>query len=848
VVPFVFALCLILFALPAAAQADAAGEAERAFARGDHERALALTGTPAARKTPRALAVRARVLSALGRREEAEQAAYAVIDLFNDGKIKPRDANGLWAVAEATFLLGAYRDANDAFGKAVAAAPQNLEIELAWSELFLDKHDLSNAALGLKRILDRRPDHPRALERMARVKLEQGAPFSEVEALLARALAKDPRLGAAFTSQAGMLLRDGDLAQADRALDRALAVNPRDTEALSVRAALRFVAGDTAGFERAVQNVLAVNPRFSGLYSIVADYAEWEHRYPELVELADAALRIDPEDARAHATRGLNLLRVGREPEGREALKQAWQRDRYNVLVFNTLNLYDEVIDKEYESFPAAPFLLRMRRDERPVLEPYALPLLQKAHASMARRYAVEPQAPLSIELYASEQDFAVRTSGLPHLGVQGVCFGRVLTALSPRGGEFNWGQILWHELAHVFHIALAKGRVPRWFTEGLAEFETEQARPEWKREDDRMLWDALHKGTFPPLAQLNHAFTHARGSEALTVAYYGSARVLNFLVQRFGFPAIARMLALWGEGVPTEQVFTRALGADLESLDREFRATELARLSPRYAQDFRVDVADFDDLAKLRASAAAPGAGSGERAALALGLATVGDPAKATALAREVLAQSPDQPLALFALSHLALKAGRLPEAIARLSAILGLGHDGYQLRMLLARAQKAAGERALAVSQLEAAIRLDPERHEAYALLAELSDQAGDSARLERALERWSFLEQHARAPLLPYLRLLEQRGDFATLRARAEAGLYLDPEQSELHRLLALALLHGAQPGPARAEVERAIGLARTPGEQARALAARELVLRGPKPAARPAQITAPARKSR
>jgi tetratricopeptide (TPR) repeat protein len=834
---------LALLALPAPGRADALFAAERAFLRGDHQRALTL----ARGKSPRALAVRGRVLSSQGRREEAEKALYAVIDLYNDGKIKPRDGNGLWAVAEAAFLLGAFRDANDAFAKAVKAAPQNVEIELAWSELFLEKHDLENAALGLKRVLDKQPQHARALERMARVKLERGAPFSEVEELLARALAADPQLAAAFTSQAGILLRDGDLTQAERALDRAIQANPRDTEALSVRAAVRFVAGDPAGFARAVQAVLAVNPRFSRLYSIVASYAEWEHRYPELVELAEAALRIDPEDAHAHATRGLNLLRVGREREGREALKQAWQRDRYNVLVYNTLNLYDDVIDKLYESISAAPFVVRMQRDERPVLEPYALPLLQKAHAGMLERYGVKPEAPLFIELYASEQDFAVRTSGLPHLGVQGVCFGRVLTALSPRGGEFNWGQILWHELAHVFHIALAKGRVPRWFTEGLAEYETERARPEWKREDDRMFWDALQKGDFPPLSRLNHAFTHARSGEALTVAYYGSARVVAYLVQRFGFPAVARMLGQWGEGTPTERVFQGVLGTDLESLDRDFRAAETARLSPRYARDFRVDVADYEDLGKLRARAAAPQAGSVDRAALALGLATVGDPEQAASLAKQVLAESPDQPLALFALAHVALKAGVLPEAIARLSTILALGHDGYQLRMLLARAQHAAGERALAFTHLEAAQRLDPERHEAFALMAELSEAAGDTARLARALERWSFLEQHVRAPLLPYLRVLEQRADYPGLRARAEAGLYLDPEQSELHRLYALALLHTREPLQARLEAERAVALARTPGEQARAVAARELVLRGAKPKAAP-QMQAPAGNSR
>ena len=55
-------------------------------------------------------------------------------------------------------------------------------------------------------------------------------------------------------------------------------------------------------------------------------------------------------------------------------------------------------------------------------------------------------------------------------IGVQGVCFGKVVTALSPRGGPFNWEQIVWHELAHVFAVQRSRSRVPRWFTEGLSE------------------------------------------------------------------------------------------------------------------------------------------------------------------------------------------------------------------------------------------------------------------------------------------------------------------------------------------------------------------------------------------
>ncbi|MFO0653415.1 MAG: hypothetical protein U0326_44755 [Polyangiales bacterium] len=85
----------------------------------------------------------------------------------------------------------------------------------------------------------------------------------------------------------------------------------------------------------------------------------------------------------------------------------------------------------------------------------------------MVRRYGFTPEGPLSIELYADDEHFSVRTSGLPEIGVQGVCFGRVVTAISPRGGPFNWAQILWHELAHASSRSSSRSRVPRWFTEG---------------------------------------------------------------------------------------------------------------------------------------------------------------------------------------------------------------------------------------------------------------------------------------------------------------------------------------------------------------------------------------------
>jgi hypothetical protein len=240
----------------------------------------------------------------------------------------------------------------------------------------------------------------------------------------------------------------------------------------------------------------------------------------------------------------------------------------------------------------------------------------------MKARYGFTPAGPISVELFASTEHFAVRTVGLPHIGVQGVCFGKVLTALSPRGGEFNWGQILWHELSHVFHVQLSKSRVPRWFTEGLAEYETTRARPEWKREDDRALWDALVKNEVPELASLNHAFTHARSAGELMVAYYASSVAVTYIIERFGFRLVPKMLAAWAQGKPTDRVFSEVLGRDLSSLDAEFRAATRARLATRYARDFRVDLHEERELPALKQATEATGAGRDTRARYALGLA----------------------------------------------------------------------------------------------------------------------------------------------------------------------------------------------------------------------------------
>src|SRR5207248_10091316 len=137
-------------------------------------------------------------------------------------------------------------------------------------------------------------------------------------------------------------------------------------------------------------------------------------------------------------------------------------------------------------------FRLRAAKPGAAVLTREVVPVLRRAYDRYKRRYGFEPRGPIVVEMFADPQQYAIRTVGLPQLGALGVCFGRVITAMEPGSAHFSWAMVLSHELAHVFAIQLSRSRVPRWFTEGLSEWETAQARPEWRRAGDADLAAAL--------------------------------------------------------------------------------------------------------------------------------------------------------------------------------------------------------------------------------------------------------------------------------------------------------------------------------------------------------------------
>lgn len=758
-----------------------------------------------------------------GHSREARTVLLQLVRAYNDDVITARDAEGLAYVGMAAAMLGSAHDANDAFTQSSRADRRRAETQLEWAELYLSHYDAGHAEECLRDALAAAPNNARAHVLAARIALAQGFDFTRARRELDLAFATDPALTAVHSLRASIALRALDLAGADAHLDVALATDPNDLEALSVRAAVRFLADDTRGFERAVRAVLAVHPTHSELYTVVAEHADWEHRYPDIVRLADEALRLDPSDARAMSTRGMNLLRIGREDEGITQLRAAFRRDRFNVRVYNTLNLWDDVITPHYEWVEGRTLRYRFHRDERPVLAPIVVPHLDGAFADMRRRYGFTPRTPVHIEMFASAQHFSVRTEGLPNLGVQGVCFGQVLTALSPRAGELDWAQITTHELAHVFHIQLSNNRVPRWFTEGLAEHETVIARPVWRRENDPQLRRALEAQTLPPLARMNEAFTHARSVESVMTAYYASSRVVAYIAERFGFAVLPRMLRAWAEGRTSDDVVQRVLRVSIDALDRDWRAAELARLAP-YAGHFEVEPVAIDEVPRIQTDAAQRPTDAAAQARLGAALLSSGRVREGEAALGVAVRLDASEPTAHLLLAELAVEAGDGRSALVHLTPLLARGHDGPRVALLEARAALAANDRPRALAALRRASTLDPSNVSSWQGLYTLAEQDSDVVAQEAALRRVVTLDQHDRGSLTRLIALLVARAAWADVLALEERLLFLDPHGVESALSMTEAALQSRDRDRALSASERALVVTRSSPALGRARIAR------------------------
>jgi len=799
-----------LLLLPLCAHADPARDGERLFKSGRYAEARALLEGALA-KQPNALPARlwlGRVYRATG--DEREKKIWnAFFDDYETNNLDKKSARDLTYVALAAKYLESWKDANDTFRDAVDADPKGRDgarANIEWAQLFLDKYDAGHAEESLEVALKVLPDDADAHALYARVKLEQGWDIAGAEKELARALKKDPRHTGALATRAEIALYDEDYPEAEVRAQAVLAIDPEDLPARTVAAAARLLSEDKKGYEAERDHVLKTNPKASQFFHGVAEYLVKEHRYVEANALEEEAIRVNPKDWVALAALGSNLLRLGDDKRGVECLQKAWKGDPYNVRGYNLLNLFEDVIPKAYTLVEGKPFRFRVAKKEEKILALYVKPMIEREWKQLTARYGFVPENPVTVEMYTDPQHYAVRTVGLPGLEALGVTFGRVITAMSPSLGRFNWGMTLWHEVGHVFSIQLSKSRVPRWFTEGLSEWETAHERPEWTRHTHAELYQALKTGELRSVAVLDGAFTHARDISHMVAAYHQSAEEVAFLIRRWGFEAARRSLQLFAQGKDTRAVIATVTGLSVEQYDAAFRA-ELAAQLKAYEGTFVVTSTDYSDVEGLAEKLKADPNDVRTKGLYALALMKANRAEEAQKLVESIdLSKPTDRQRREIVLAAGALALARKDHAKAAFffGGLIHGGGDGYEARMGLGRTAAATGNAAEAEKHFQAAKKMDPDKPDPYVELAKLWLKTREDDALAE-LEAAARLDCMDPSVAKLVVEKLAAKARWAKVAELAPLALYIDPFDAKLHAQAARAFVETGHAVEALREVD-------------------------------------------
>ena len=509
----------------------------------------------------RTLVQYAGLLQFTGRKVESYALLEEVVDRYDNGLVFASPDVAM--VALASWMLDRFHDANSLFQEATRADPRNLEAHALWGDLFLEKYNEGEAERSYADALEINSRHTPSLVGMAKITGDERA--------LQRALAINPNYVPAMEVFGRILQRSGREEEAAGHFSRALNLNPEALGVLSALASQAAMEERMTDYELHAAQVEAFSPDNPIFLADVAEHFGNNYRFTEAVEYARAAIEADPQYWRGYTVLGSNLIRLGEEAEGRENLEIGFENDPFNVLSSNLLTVFDTL--EEYATLESEHFLVHMSPRDARILWPYMETMLEEAWDTLVAKWDFEPEYPVLIEVFENTQDFAVRSVGLPDIGpLVGICFGKVITLISPDTLSANWQEIAWHEFSHVITLQMTGNRIPRWLSEGISVWEEREGRPYWGRRQGLDLVRAAQDNQYLPVSELNAAFSGARSNADLGFAYFQSYLVVDYIEQTYGFEKLRELVLQYGLIKEDSERFREVFDLSLNQFDAGFR------------------------------------------------------------------------------------------------------------------------------------------------------------------------------------------------------------------------------------------------------------------------------------
>ncbi|MFH1228294.1 MAG: tetratricopeptide repeat protein [Planctomycetota bacterium] len=512
-----------------------------------------------------------------GRYDEAEQSleffspiSATRITAFNAAEMLDF-SKGVWLLARRSGnkelfhkVVGEYLPRIEQLDKA------NPELYVFWGECYLEKGEAGEAVACFKDALKIDSKSEGALLGIARASFYKD-PLS-ARPLIGQILNVNPNCADALALRAVIELVIENNDEAIKSIEQAMAVNPNSACYRGIRAGAYYLDNQMESFRNECVNMLVINKKPAEFYLALGDCCLKRILYMDAQPFYQKAIGLDPHCWDAYVELGLNSLRLGAglEAQGRKLLQESFQRDPFNLTVFNTLKVL-EGLDKEYLCITTTHFSIKIHKDEKTLLAPYVSQLLEDCYDRFTKAYKFEPEQPLAVEVLADHNDFSVRTLGVPGFGALGVCFAKTFLVLSPGvqdqlAHRFHWGAITAHEFMHIITLQSSKFRVPRWFTEGCSVYAEKMANPIWGREPELEIIDAYREGKLEHLTQFNKS----RKVDILHT-YLLSSLIIEYIHKTYGMDKIISMLRSFGQGKNADQAFKDAIDKTIAEFDPEF-------------------------------------------------------------------------------------------------------------------------------------------------------------------------------------------------------------------------------------------------------------------------------------
>ncbi len=459
---------------------------------------------------------------------------------------------------------------DELFTRAIKNDPNCLDAYLAAGDLALAKQDYDLAANQYRSALKRFGKNPDAHYGLARAFYQSDRTLM-IQSLDA-ALYINPQHVSSLVLLAEHQIDCENYAGAGDLLERAVNINTWHPELWAYRAVLAHLQNDLQASTEHREKALKFWPTNPRVDYLIGRKLSQKYRFAEGAAFQRQALKNDPNYMPAKIQLAQDLLRLGDEQQGWTLADEVHTHDAYNIEAYNLSNLHDHL--SEFETLRAGGFIVRMNKREADVYGDMVIELLQQAKTRLCEKYGLQLDKPVVVELFDDQQDFAVRTFGMPGGdGFLGVCFGNVITANSPKAQRpISWKALLWHEFCHVVTLNLTNNKMPRWLSEGISVYEEMQRDSTWGQQIDPQYRGMILGDKLTPISELSAAFMTSPGSMDLQFAYYNSALAVEFLIERYGLESMKAILADLADGGQINAAIAKH-AAPIEEIEEQFEA-----------------------------------------------------------------------------------------------------------------------------------------------------------------------------------------------------------------------------------------------------------------------------------